>query len=471
MGSFRTVDVRQDLRAGDVLRTNANGNLAILFSDRTQVRLGRNSTLVVKSIGAGGADTQLALEGGQLWARAERGGGGVAVATPAATAAIRGTDWSMQVNGDQTSLVVLEGQVDFFNPQGTLTIGAGEGAAARIGQAPTRLVNVNPSDREQILYYYSLRTAFTFLPASHLSAGNLRRERARILAIPEGERTAADRVTFAEAALSFDGRGAALAAVAQARASRLTRAQAARLLLVEGIVAGASRRDREAADLFSQAAPGLDPQRRAVALYGGYFSRALLDPDRAEAPPAVPNGGLYGALAEAFAASFLQDVPAAIRILREAERRFPDDSTLPAIRAQFAILLADRAQAEEAADRALSLDPDDPTALEARAIFRADVRSDIEGALADVSRAAEIAPGSSSVWGSLASVQHARGATREAEAAYRRAIALDPEDPIDHANYAIFLLDGDRPAEAKAEIDKAIAADPTLDVVLTARGG
>jgi hypothetical protein len=47
---WRLVDVRQDLLGGDALRTNAFGTLAILFTDRTQIRVGRNTRLIVKEV-------------------------------------------------------------------------------------------------------------------------------------------------------------------------------------------------------------------------------------------------------------------------------------------------------------------------------------------------------------------------------------------------------------------------------------
>ena len=50
--SWRGIDINQDLLPGDVLRTNASGHLAVLFADHTQIRLGRNTTLLVKQVGA-----------------------------------------------------------------------------------------------------------------------------------------------------------------------------------------------------------------------------------------------------------------------------------------------------------------------------------------------------------------------------------------------------------------------------------
>src|SRR5919112_6709779 len=128
---WRAAQLQQSLVGGDTLRTNAIGNLAILFKDQTQIRVGRNSTLTVNDVaGSGDANTQLSLQAGNIWARAARGGSGVDVKTPAAVAAIRGTDWSLSVEGGRTSLIVLEGVVELSNAQGSVTVRQGEGAVA-----------------------------------------------------------------------------------------------------------------------------------------------------------------------------------------------------------------------------------------------------------------------------------------------------------------------------------------------------
>lgn len=466
---WRSVDVHQDLLAGDVLRTNARGNLAVLFSDNTQIRLGRDTTMVVKSV-VPGADSAFGLESGSIWARAERGGEGIVIDTPAAAAAIRGTDWTMTVDGERTSLVVLEGVVELSNAQGSVRVTRGEAASARIGQAPTKTVVVDPDDREQMLFYLSLRNGFAALPASPLSSTEMAQERRRIAAVPEAARTADDWIALAEVSLSFDGSAAAIAASERARGFRLDRRQQARLDLVTGLIAALQKRYDEAGPLLAGAASRLDPRRRSVAAYAAYFVRSLADPDREEQPPRIADGGPYGALAEAWTAGFLQDIPAAIEVVRRAEQRYPDDATLPAVRAQFALLLDDREQMKEAIDRALALDPDHPTALEARANYRAGIEGDLEGALADLERASLLAPGTSSVWNGLGLVLSARDAHREAEAALLRAIELDPLDPVSHANLALVYLEQNRLAEAKREIDTAMAADPEFAIGLVARG-
>jgi hypothetical protein len=119
------------------------GTLAILFRDDTQIRVHRNTFLEIRYIdpkpGLGGSKLQLAL--GAVWSRIRRsaGFGGVTFETPAATAAIRGTDWYLQVTEDKTTtLIVLDGNVRFFNEFGSLQVNAGEVATAVIGQAPTK---------------------------------------------------------------------------------------------------------------------------------------------------------------------------------------------------------------------------------------------------------------------------------------------------------------------------------------------
>ncbi|CCM78229.1 TPR repeat-containing protein [Rhizobium mesoamericanum STM3625] len=468
LSNWQNVALHQDLLGGDVLRTNANGQLAILFADHTQVRLGRNSALQVKQMAADG-DTVLNLQSGTMWARAQRGGQGLTVETPAAAAAIRGTDWTLTVKGDQTSLIVLEGRVEFKNEHGSVEVAQGEAAVATIGQAPRKLVIVTPDDREQMLFYLTLRSGFTFMPASPLPMQKMRSERSRIEAKAPEARTAEDWLTLAEVQMSFDGRQQALKSLAKARALKLSASQLARADLIEALIAGSEKRYDDAAKLFSRAEPGLDPQRRSIAAYGGYYSRSLRDPDHVERPPSNVTGP-YAAVMKAYTAGFLEDIPAAIRTMKEAESRFPTDSSLPALRAQLALLINDRVQMKEAIERSLSIDPNDPDGLQARARYRADFEGNLEAALKDLNNAIKVAPGSSMAWNDLGLLQAARGASREAEAALKKAIELDPDDPISHANLAVLYLDQSRMKEAKREIDLALAADPAFDVALLARG-
>jgi tetratricopeptide (TPR) repeat protein len=467
---WRSVDLKQDLLSGDILRTNEIGQLAIVFSDRTQIRLGRNTSMVVKQItNETSSDTVLQLQSGTIWARAERGGPGVQVQTAAAAAAIRGTDWTMTVSGNNTSLTVLEGVVQLANPQGSVEVRQGEGAAATLGQAPRKVVIVDSDDREQMLFYLPPRQAFERMPPAAAPFAEIRKNADRILSVPPEKRTTADLVDLAEAQLSLEGPGRTSETLRSLERRPLSPGQQDRVILINAIIAANQGRYGEAAELFGQVEGRLDARRRWIALWGGYYARSLADPSRVEQmPPSV--GGPEAAFLRAYAVGFLKDLNASIEALRDAERQYPSDPSLPAYRGWIALLLNDRKQAKEAIERSLSLDPHEPTALEARSHYRAGFEGDNEGALADLHEVLKVTPGSSTTWNAIGDIHSTRGANREAEAALQKAIKLDPYSPVSHANLAIFYLDMNRVEEAKREIDLAMAADPTLDQVLIARG-
>ena len=190
--------------------------------------------------------------------------------------------------------------------------------------------------------------------------------------------------------------------------------------------------------------------------------QALADPDRQTQPP--PAGAFAGDpaawLARATAANYVQGQAAAIEILREAERRFPNDARLPAMRADLAYQLDRRDEVEEALERAKAIDPDEPSALLVDARYRATVFSDLDGALATLQHAAEVAPGADAVWNEIGIVQSDRNAIIEADAAHRKAIALNPENPVLYANYARFLMDNDQLDAAKAGDRQGRSARP-----------
>ncbi|WP_414472741.1 FecR domain-containing protein [Microvirga sp. M2] len=468
---WRTALIRQDVIGGDVLRTNAIGNLAILFADRTQIRVGRNSTLTVNDIaGSAGGTTTLGLETGQIWARAARGGSGVEVKTPAAVAAIRGTDWSLSVEGGRTSLMVLEGVVELRNAQGSVTVSQGEGAVASIGQAPTKFVLTNSEDREQMLFYLSLRDTFASMPVSPLTGSALKAERARAAAVAPERRSAEDWLSLAEAALLLDGRPAAAQALAQARAKGLSAAQRARADLVEATLLGSQHRWSEAAAAFAKAERGVDAGRRVIASYGRYIAQSLADPKKVYPEPKGLRDDPLSALAHAYVVAFREDLNAAAGVLEAAEKRFPKDTRIAVMAAQVSYALNRREAMRASIARAKALDPDDPDVIAADSNIRGDIDGEVHAAVAALREAAAIAPGNANIWNSLGLFESDRDRPLAAEEAFRRAIAEDPESPVSYANLAFVLLDQNRVEEAGALIDKALSLDPGFHVASIARG-
>jgi tetratricopeptide (TPR) repeat protein len=114
--------------------------MAILFADRTQVRLSQNSTLQIKEAAGTDAKTTINLNSGRSWVTSKAPPQGLRMETPSAVAAIRGTEWEMAVDDEgRATLTVFSGEVEFFNDHGNVLVGAYEQARAEKGKAPVKL--------------------------------------------------------------------------------------------------------------------------------------------------------------------------------------------------------------------------------------------------------------------------------------------------------------------------------------------
>ena len=97
--------LKQSLFVDDRVRTLVASRAAILFIDETQVRLNAGATLTVQAVKkASGAPTSLDLLSGEGWFRTKNPASGLTIKTPAATAAIRGTEINLQVSSDGESI-------------------------------------------------------------------------------------------------------------------------------------------------------------------------------------------------------------------------------------------------------------------------------------------------------------------------------------------------------------------------------
>jgi tetratricopeptide (TPR) repeat protein len=472
--NWRIAEIEQGLLAGDRLRTGPVGGLALRFIDQTLIRVHRNTELVIKQIG-GDQDTQLQLDQGQVWARAAKGGAGVDIATPSATAAIRGTDWSLNVDANgKTTLIVTAGQVELSNEFGQVLVGPGEAAIAEIGRAPTKIFLAQRPGREQMMYYVDARTAFTYLPLNDLSTAEMRVQRDSLHQKDEAALSDEERVTLAELALRFEGMDETRRLLASLEGRALTPELAARRQLVTGMMAATEKRWDEAAAAFAAADPELEGRRRLSAVFGQYLALAL-GGRRQEAAAmklrvdALPDDA-YRAMGDALLAAVTGDTPGAITILDEAEKRFPNETYLPVFRGFLAVVLADEDAARAASERADALDPADPSVIQLRAVVLSDFDWDIQAAQAEVEDGLQESPGATELWNGLGLLRSEQGDNAGARDAFLEAIRLDPYDPVPRGNLAIVYLDMEMLDEAKEQIDQAKALDPSFYVVHLAEG-
>src|SRR5687768_6265528 len=130
------------------------------------------------------------------------------------------------------------------------------------------------------------------------------------------------------------------------------------------------------------------------------------------------------------------------------------------IKATQVLLLTGRF--EDAKTRATALVTKNPKDVEAL-ILRANAMvalKDPAGALAEIEEALKVNPDDSRTFVNLGAIRMNTGDGREAEAAFRQAIALDPSSVDAHLALANFLWAAERPSEAEQAIKHALSLQP-----------
>lgn len=125
----RQAELGQRLHNRDVVLTSPNTRAAIRFTDDgSLLRLNPSSQLTIRTEGAGNAVTKtLELEFGELWTKVtKKDAAQFRVQTPAGVAAVKGTEFIVRVDANgRTTVITLEGVVEFFNGAGTVSVPAG----------------------------------------------------------------------------------------------------------------------------------------------------------------------------------------------------------------------------------------------------------------------------------------------------------------------------------------------------------
>ncbi|MFO1430685.1 MAG: tetratricopeptide repeat protein [Candidatus Competibacteraceae bacterium] len=400
-GRWQAVSVGDALAAGEVVRTGTGSRLAIQLVNGSQLKLNANSRLELKQItprpeGFVPTTTRLLqnilrIFSGEIWIRSV--GEPLQIQTPLATATIRGTEFNLTVVPDDSArLAVLNGVVEFSNPQGSVMVEKNEQATAKPGEAPRKTVLINPLDAVQWSLYYPGIVSYRDYPLITLAPSQQSAQFAiaaqRVTAFPKDVNAL---IELGE--LSFD-----LGKQAQARQA------------------------------FTQALR-LDPTNaRArtglgwVYLADGELNAALKEFQQPQPPSLMTLVGMANALYR------LNRLDESNRTLLEAERRFPT-SPIPWTQAALnALIQGDVPEARQALDRALKLDPKYAPAYALRSNI-ALVQNQRAHALEAARQAVAVNPDSPSAWLSLSLVQQAEFQLDDALQSARKAVELDPDNP------------------------------------------
>src|SRR6266487_200605 len=136
------------------------------------------------------------------------------------------------------------------------------------------------------------------------------------------------------------------------------------------------------------------------------------------------------------------------------------DSRDAQIKATQILLLGRRFEdAKARAAALLTKNPKDVDALLLRANALA-LLKDPAGAIAEIEEALKVQPNESRTFVNLGAVRMGSGDAMEAEAAFRKAISLDPSSVNAHLAFANFLWSAGRPAEAEHEVKQALSLQP-----------
>ena len=462
---WRPARVKQPLDAGQYVRTTQpESKMGLLLADQTQLTLQGVSIVQVKSPEAAGARRSI-IEFGKGTGRfqTKTPSKDFRVGTPTGLAAIRGTEWLLEVDDDgRSAFTVVEGEIDISNELGSISVGADEQGVLERGKAPSKRRLQDARERVQWVSAFAVdadryRSERVAEAAAAVRAGEITRARALLNAsIGRGDAAAEAYFLAADIEMYF-GRGREALALLDRAASRFP---------------------------ADARVPGLTAR---AALFADDFARARVA--AAEALAKYP-GNVESQLAAGEVARLDGDYPAARRALRAATRIAPDDwrawhalGQLQSERshpraARRALAAADRVspgnatvlselglveanaydlpQARALLDRSLAARPDDFATWTALGYARLK-SGDAEGALDALLRATLLEPRQARAHIYLGVAYWQLGRHADALAQMRTASRHDPKDPLPYQLAAMMHSDLLRPGDALAAARESVA--------------
>lgn len=442
-GDWRQASIRQQLDGGAYVRTGDLSQMALLLRDRTQLRLNQNSILQVRELAADGTPTRLELSTGRAWMQAKSrpaiSGGDqpptLEIRTPNAVAAIRGTDWDIEVapTGNVT-LTVLSGEVELYNDFGRVMVAANQQAHVEAGKAPVKRLLTNARERVQWVTAYRPQPRRWSTPGNPALAGAI---------------AAIDREDFAGASRLLTG-GDTDSALLRADLL-LFQGETARAIALLDATGRADAGNPRVPALLARAHLLADQSARARAVLDAALARHPKDTELWLAQAELARiAGDTGATRAALATTLSLDprqpnawfglgrLAAEREDVREARERLDRALELnpggAGYRGELATLetFADRlAEADTAFDRALAEHPADYVALTGLGVLRLKQGRAEEG-LETLLKAGLLEPryARSAMYTGIAYYQ--LGRPDRAVETLRKAAELDPRDPLPH---------------------------------------
>ncbi|MGE5856620.1 MAG: FecR domain-containing protein, partial [Syntrophaceae bacterium] len=136
---------------GDSIRVEENSRAALLFKNDSTMRIDQNSHLSFQPMEEQTVIMRLFNGAACFFSRIPRS---LKIFTPHANGVVKGTEFMIRVDADQTEISLFEGQMLAENDKGSLNLVSGQSAVAKKDQAPALVTVVRPRDAVQWALYY-----------------------------------------------------------------------------------------------------------------------------------------------------------------------------------------------------------------------------------------------------------------------------------------------------------------------------
>jgi len=431
-----TID--QPLFANDRVRTGAASRATILYADQTAHRLNEKSEVEVVAPD-GDKPGLLKVLSGQHYFSSRKPKDFGRVETPTVTAAIKGTEFVVDVGEDGgTTITMLEGVVEATNQYGGVSVTAGEKAVVEPGKAPVKAIVVRPRDAVNWSLYYP--------PV----LGGADAERLKAMGTDGADLSKAAQL------LSVGQVGSAMPLIDGVRQRQPNNPIA---LALASIIELTEDNKSEAQEL-AKSAMAADEKSPAANLAGSFAAQSEFDIDRAaklaERAAQLDPEDATALIRVAELRMAKGDIAGARRAAESALKRNPDDAHAMTVLgfAELAVLRADAAR--PLFEQAIAKDPAFPLAR--LGLGLAEIRQgDLTAGREQMQTAAALDPTNSLLRSYLGKAYYEEKRLEEAGKEYATAKALDPSDPTPWLYSAYLKQNDNRPVEALGDIQESIA--------------
>lgn len=459
--------VQQKVDPGTWLRTQQDSKMALLLADQTNATIDSNTTLQVKAPEAGAPRRSIVdFQKGKGRFETKTPTKSFSMATPTGLAAIRGTEWLVEVEEDgRSSFTVVEGEIDISNEQGSLSVSADEQGVLEKGRAPYKRRVQNARERVQWvssftvdpLAYAELRRAGPLTGvAESLRAGDIENARLALAGRVERDETPVGYFLLADIALYRGNATDAVEWLKKAAARFPSEPRTQGLLARAYLFADDMALAREAA----AAARAKYPDTLESQLYAGEVAR--LDGDARLAGIALRRATViapedwraWHALGQLHAER--SDPRRARRALDRAEKLAPRNATVLGERGLLEANAYDLPRARTTLATAIEAQPDDFASWTGLGVARLK-SGDAAGALEALLKATLIEPRYARAHVYLAVAYWQLGRVDDALARLRTASTHDPKDPLPYQFASMIQSDLMKPGDAIASAREAMA--------------